>query len=259
VTSPVTSATTPPAIPSAGAYIGISGWRYAPWRGSFYPKGLQQRRELEHASGVLSSIEINGSFYSLQRPESYVAWAAQTPPGFVFSVKGPRFITHMKKLADVQTPLANFFASGVLALGPKLGPILWQLPPTFRRDDERLDAWLEAVRRYPPALHAVEFRHESWFVPEVYGILHAHGAALAIGDDPRRVAVPHVVTTEWSFVRLHHGHRGRRGNYSETELQEWAQRLRDLARTGPVYVYFNNDWEGFAVANGKRLKRLLDQ
>ena len=129
--------------------IGISGWRYAPWRGAFYPPGLPQTRELEYAAGRLNSIEINGSFYALQRPESYRRWAEQTPDDFVFSLKGPRFITHMKKLADVETPLANFFASGPLALGPKLGPVLWQLPPTLGFDADRMTeggSWICFVR-----------------------------------------------------------------------------------------------------------------
>ena len=118
--------------------IGISGWTYPPWRGRFYPKGWPQNRELEYASRQVSSIEINGSFYSLQRPESYGAWYDASPSGFVFSIKGSRFITHLKRLKDVETPLANFFASGVLRLKEKLGPFLWQLPPSFRFDPERL-------------------------------------------------------------------------------------------------------------------------
>jgi uncharacterized protein YecE (DUF72 family) len=238
--------------------VGISGWRYAGWRGDFYPRGLRQADELAYAAERMTSVEINGSFYSLQRPSSYAAWRAQTPDDFVFAVKGGRFITHMKKLSGVETPLANFFASGVLALGPKLGPVLWQLPPNFRRDDDRLEGWLQALASFPGSRHAVEFRHESWFDPAVYGILHAHGAALVIADDPRGVDVPHEVTAEWSFVRFHYGRRGRRGNYAESELREWAARVRDLATAGEVDAYFNNDWEGFAVANGIRLKRLLD-
>ncbi len=236
--------------------IGCSGWNYKHWRdGVFYPPGLPQARELEYAAGRLNSVEINGSFYSLQRPTSYQKWFAQTPDDFLFAVKGSRYITHLKQLRDVETPLANFFASGVLALREKLGPILWQLPETFRRDDERLG---NALAVLPPGRHCFEFRHGSWFVPEVYGLLYAHDAALVIGDDPRREAVPQVVTAEWSFVRFHFGRRGRRGNYAEPELREWAARLRDLQSHGDVLAYFNNDWEGFAVANGKRLKRLLD-
>jgi uncharacterized protein YecE (DUF72 family) len=164
----------------------------------------------------------------------------------------------MKRLLDRERGLQRFYDSIAPLVGsPKLGPVLWQLPPNFKRDDERLDAWLEAL---PPGRHAVEFRDQSWFDPEVYGILHAHGAALVVADDGRRddLDVPQVVTAEWSFVRWHYGRRGRRGNYAESELREWAARVRDLASHGEVDAYFNNDWEGFAVANGVRLKRLLD-
>jgi uncharacterized protein YecE (DUF72 family) len=164
----------------------------------------------------------------------------------------------MKRLTDPGQSLERFYNSiRPLAESPKLGPVLWQLPPNFQRDDDKLDAWLEAVKAYPGERHAVEFRHQSWLVPEVYGILHAHGAALVIADDPRRVQIPHELTTEWTFVRFHYGRRGRRGNYSETELREWAARIRDLASEASLYAYFNNDWEVFAVRNALRMKTLL--
>jgi uncharacterized protein YecE (DUF72 family) len=239
--------------------VGCSGWQYADWRERFYPKGLPQRRWLEHYAQTFDTVEVNATFYRLAKPDAVAQWLEQTPPDFLFAVKGSQYLTHMKRLLDRERGLQRFYASiAPLAASPKLGPVLWQLPPTFRRDDERLDAWLEALKRFPSARHAVEFRHETWFDPAVYGILHAHGAALAIGDDPRRVPVPQVVTAEWSFVRFHHGHRGRRGNYAESELREWSARVADLAGHGPVFCYFNNDWEGFAVANARRLKRLLD-
>ena len=171
--------------------IGISGWRYAPWRGSFYPKDLPQKDELRYAASIFPTIEINGSFYSLQRPESYAQWYAQTPKDFVFAVKGGRYITHMKKLRDVKAPLANFLASGLFNLREKLGPILWQFPPSFRYDEERVatflellpqdtgsalrlarkrDAWLKgrtrlAIDRERPLRHAFEIRHESFCDP----------------------------------------------------------------------------------------------
>jgi uncharacterized protein YecE (DUF72 family) len=236
--------------------VGCSGWQYADWRERLYPKGLPQRRWLEHYAAVFDTVEVNSTFYRLARPDAVATWLEQTPPGFLFTVKGSRYLTHMKRLLDRERGLERFYASiAPLAESPKLGPVLWQLPPTFRRDDARLDAWLEAL---PDGRHAVEFRHPTWFTPEVYGILHAHGAALAIGDDPRRDPVPQVVTAEWSFVRFHHGHRGRRGNYADSELREWAARVRDLSSHGDLFAYFNNDWEGFAVANARRLRRLLD-
>jgi uncharacterized protein YecE (DUF72 family) len=238
-------------------HVGCSGWQYADWRERFYPKGLPQRRWLEHYAQTFDTVEVNSTFYRLAKPDAVAGWIEQTPPDFVFTLKGSQYLTHMKRLLDRERGLERFYASvAPMIESPKCGPILWQLPPNFQRDDERLDAWLDAL---PPGRHAVEFRHKSWFEPDVYGILHAHGAAFVIGDDPRRVEWPQVVTTEWSFVRWHYGRRGRRGNYSEPELQEWAARVRDLASNGEVYAYFNNDWEGFAVANGKRLKRLLGQ
>ena len=139
---------------------GISGWRYPPWRAVFYPAGLPQRRELEFASRRLTSIEINGSFYALQKPENYVAWAAETPDDFVFSIKGPRFVTHLKKLADVRVPVANFVASGVLALGPKLGPVLWQLPPNLGFHPDRLAAVFDLQPRTPPAAARLATEHD---------------------------------------------------------------------------------------------------
>ena len=239
--------------------IGCSGWQYADWRERFYPKGLPQRRWLAHYAQTFDTVEVNATFYRLAKPDAVAGWIEQTPPDFLITVKGSRYLTHMKRLLDREQGPQRFFDSiAPLAGSPKLGPVLWQLPPDFRRDDERLDAWLSAVRRFPAARHAVEFRHASWFEPDVYGILHAHGAALVIGDDPRRLEWPDVVTAEWAFVRFHFGRRGRRGNYAEPELRDWAARVRDLSSHGDVFAYFNNDWEAFAIRNAKRLKRLLD-
>ena len=235
--------------------IGCSGWQYASWRERFYPKGLAQRRWLSFYAGWFDTVEVNATFYRLARPASVATWIEETPDDFVFAIKGSRYLTHMKRLSDREQGLERFYASiAPLRESPKLGPVLWQLPPNFRRDDDRLGAWLESL---PPGRHAVEFRHDSWFEPEVYGLLYAHGAALVIGDDPRRVEWPHELTAEWTFVRFHFGRRGRRGNYSERELREWAARIRDLSGQADVWAYFNNDWEGFAIRNGRRLKQLL--
>jgi uncharacterized protein YecE (DUF72 family) len=238
--------------------IGCSGWQYRSWRGEFYPAtGCPQRRWLHHYAQHFDTVEVNSTFYRLAKPGSVAAWVAETPDDFVFAAKGSQYLTHMRRLRDTDRGLERYYASiGPLVESHKLGPVLWQLPPNFQRDDELLDRWLDAARRHP-GRHAVEFRHESWFEPDVYGILHAHGAALAIGDDPRRVAVPHVLTTDWTFVRFHFGRRGRRGNYSETELREWAARIRDFASEASVFAYFNNDWEAFAVRNALRMKKLL--
>jgi uncharacterized protein YecE (DUF72 family) len=240
---------------TATVRTGISGWRYAPWRGVFYPPGLPQRRELEFASRRLGSIEVNGSFYALQRPESYQAWRAEVPPGFVFSVKGPRFVTHMKKLADVATPLANFFASGVLALGDGLGPVLWQLPPTLgydadrlarffdllprttaeaaalaERHDERLDdrAWTttDADR---PLRHVLEVRHASFETPEYPALLREHGIGLVVADTAGRWPYLEDVTTDLVYVRLHGDAELYVSGYDDPALDRWADRVRTWA------------------------------
>ena len=140
--------------------VGISGWRYPPWRGVFYPEGLRQRNELSFVAERLNSVEINGSFYALQRPSSYQQWFAQTPPGFIFAVKGPRFVTHMKKLADARTPVANFLASGLLALGKKLGPVLWQLPPTLGYQADRLSDFFALLPRSTKEALALAREHD---------------------------------------------------------------------------------------------------
>jgi uncharacterized protein YecE (DUF72 family) len=237
--------------------IGISGWTYPPWRGVFYPEGLPQRRELDYASRQFGSIEINGTFYALQRPSDFARWHDETPAGFVFAVKGGRFITHMKKLRDVETPLANFFASGVLRLGAKLGPILWQLAPRFRFDEERLAAffallprdttaaaglarrhdsrlagraWTEAGARRP-LRHALEIRHESFRTPRFVDLLRRHGIALVFADT---VAWPYFedVTADFVYCRLHGSEELYVSGYSEAALAGWAARLVAWAAGG---------------------------
>ncbi|MDQ3152058.1 MAG: DUF72 domain-containing protein [Actinomycetota bacterium] len=235
--------------------VGTSGWVYPPWRGTFYPKGLVQRRELEHLSRRVSSIEINGSFYSLQRPASYQAWAAQTPSDFVFAVKGGRFITHLKKLRGVETALANFLASGPLALGPKLGPLLWQLPPVLSFDaarvegflaqlprttiaaaelarghDERLDgrAWTETDADRP-LRHAVEVRHPSFRDPAFVELLRAHDVALVVADTAGTWPYLEDVTASFVYVRLHGAQELYTSGYTPEALDAWAARIRTWA------------------------------
>ncbi|MET0928403.1 MAG: DUF72 domain-containing protein [Aeromicrobium sp.] len=248
--------------------IGISGWTYPPWRGVFYPTGLRQKDELEYAAGRLSSIEINGSFYSLQRPESYAAWRARTPDDFVFAVKGGRFITHMKKLADVDVPLANFFASGPLALAEKLGPVLWQLPPTLGFDaarlerffkllprtttaaaalgaarDERVDgrSWLEPAADRP-IRHALEVRHASFLEPSFLDLLRRHDVAVVVADTAGKWPLLREVTSDFAYIRLHGDTELYSSGYSGASLDEWAGLVRSWAESGKdVYVYFDND------------------
>jgi uncharacterized protein YecE (DUF72 family) len=181
----------------------------------------------------------------------------ETPPEFIFAVKASQYLTHMKRLTDLEPGIARFYeAIAPLVESPKLGPVLWQLPARFTRDEDRL---ADALAILPPGRHCFEFRHESWFTADVLELLRAYGAALAYGDHPQRPFVPLELTADWTFLRFHFGHRGRRGNYSATELEEWAARVRELRERAEVFAYFNNDWEAFAVRNALRLRELVDQ
>jgi uncharacterized protein YecE (DUF72 family) len=232
--------------------IGISGWRYTPWRGTFYPKDLPQRAELEYASAHLPVIEINGSFYSLQRPQNYASWYANTPDDFIFAVKGPRFITHMKRLRDVEVPLANFLASGVFNLKEKLGPILWQFPPNFKYDRERFeaflnllpggtqeaaalarkrDSWLKSrsqlkVDADRPMRHAVEIRNESFLDASFVDLLRNYNVALVIAETARRWPMTQDITADFVYMRLHGDKELYRSGYSDRSLDRWATRIR---------------------------------
>ena len=236
--------------------IGISGWTYAPWRGTFFPKGLKQKEELAYASRMVNSIEINGTFYSLQRPESYGSWHAQSPADFVFSVKAPRFITHIRRLKEVEKPLANFFASGVLRLSEKLGPLLWQLPPSFTYDPERLEAffqllprttkeaaslarhhdahlkhgsWLKTDRNQP-LRHALEVRHSSFDTPDFIALLRAHDIALVVADSAGKWPVFEDLTSNFVYVRLHGAQRIYVSGYTPAALDSWAAKIRAWLR-----------------------------
>ena len=231
--------------------IGISGWNYPPWRGDFYPTGLPHRKELEYAADAVTTIEINGSFYSLQRPTSYQAWRERTPSGFVFAVKGGRFITHMKKLRDVETPLANFFASGVLALGDKLGPLLWQLPPNFGFNAERLQTFFsllpystaaaaELAQQHDqrmvdrawtttdvdrPLRHALEVRHASFVDPAFVDLLRAHNVALVTADTAGKWPYLEDQTADFAYARLHGDEELYVSGYTGDALDRWAEKV----------------------------------
>ena len=236
-------------------WIGCSGWDYADWRRRVYPQGLPPTRWLEHYARLFDTVEVNTTFYRLPRRESVARWVEQTPEDFVFAVKMSRYVTHIKRLADLEGRLARFYERiEPLVESPKLGPVLWQLPPTFKRDDERLASALELL---PEGRHCFEFREPSWYADEVYALLREHGVALVIPDSPKYPFRTLELTADWTFLRFHHGSRGRRGNYSKSELEEWAQRIEAWRREVDVYAYFNNDWEGFAVANGRWLRRRL--
>lgn len=241
--------------PPGTVRIGISGWLYKPWRGVFYPEKLAHKRELAYAASIFNSIEINGTFYSLQHPESFVRWAEETPDDFVFSVKGPRFITHILRLKEVQTPVANFLASGILRLGRKLGPILWQFPPSFKFDPERLEAFVKllphdteaasAIARCHdkhvsgrsaltsdakrPLRHAIEIRHQSFVTPEFIDLLRTYNVALVCADT---VEWPRLMdlTSDFVYCRLHGSEVLYASGYDDQSLDQWATRVAAWAR-----------------------------
>jgi uncharacterized protein YecE (DUF72 family) len=263
--------------------VGISGWRYAPWRGVFYPEGLAQRRELEYCARHFSTVEINGSFYSLQRPEYYAAWYRETPPGFVFAVKGSRYITHMLRLTNIERPLANFFASGILNLRDKLGPFLWQFPEMFHFKPERLEAFFEllprdteqalglarrrdarmsgrsrlAIDANRPLRHAIEVRHASFMCNDFIRLLRKHCIGLVVADTAGKWPKMFDVTADFVYVRLHGDKLIYASGYTSRALDEWASRIREWHRRADVYVYFDNDVKVRAPYDAQALARKL--
>jgi uncharacterized protein YecE (DUF72 family) len=236
--------------------IGCSGWMYDDWRGRLYPEREPKRRWLELYAERFDTVEVNSTFYRLARRDAVEGWVRQTPDGFLFAVKASRYLTHIRRLVGIEEGIARFYAPlQPLIEAGRLGPVLWQLPENFHRDDERLSAWLGAL---PEGMHTIEFRHQSWFVPEVLAALRAHGVALAIGDHPERPFQSYEATASWRFVRFHYGARGRGGNYSARELEHWARRIAQWRRRTDVYAYFNNDWQGFAPANAVALRARLN-
>ena len=212
---------------------------------------------MSHYATLFDTVEVNSTFYRLASRDAVASWVKQTPDDFVFALKASRYLTHMKRLTDTERGVGRFYERVEPLVGtPKLGPIVWQLPQNFHRDDERLAG---ALDRLPAGRHGFEFRHPSWFVSEVYALLRRHGAALVIGDHPERPFQSHEFTTDWTLIRFHYGVRGRRGNYSETELRTWQRRISQWRRRVEVYAYFNNDWQAFAVRNALRLKAMLGE
>jgi uncharacterized protein YecE (DUF72 family) len=268
----------------ADVRIGVSGWRYRDWRGRFYPSGLAQRRELEYVSGLLNTVELNGSFYSLQRPASYERWAATVPDDFVFAVKGSRYITHLKRLVDVDVALANFLASGLLALGPKLGPLLWQLPPGLRFDEDLIGGFLARLPRSTSAAaelarghdarlegralvtpdadrlirHVLEIRDDSFRDPAFLRLLEDYGVGLVVADTAGRWPLLLDVTSDLVYVRLHGDAQLYHSDYGEAALDVWADRVRGWRDAGlDVCVYFDNDVNAHAPFNALGLARRL--
>jgi uncharacterized protein YecE (DUF72 family) len=226
--------------------IGCSGWNYRHWKEPFY-EGRPARLWLEHYAEHFDTVEVNATFYRLPTVKAVQGWVDQTPDGFLFSVKASRYLTHIRRLRDLRDGIARFYERlEPLVRSAKLGPVLWQLPESFRRDDERLDA---ALSSFPRGRHCLEFRHESWFQPEVYALLRRQGAALVIGDAPNRPFQTRELTAGWTYVRFHFGGRGRNGNYSDGELDEWRRRIAAWRSRVEVFAYFNNDW---AMASSAR-------
>ena len=235
--------------------IACSGWNYQDWRGRVYPKGCPPSRWLSYYATLFDTVEVNSTFYRLASPKAVANWIEQTPPDFLFTLKASRYLTHIKRLSDLDQGIRRYYESVEPLVGSaKLGPVLWQLPENFHRDDERL---ANALRALPEGRHCFEFRHQSWFADDVYSMLREHGVALVIGDHPERPFQTYEMTTDWTFIRFHYGKRGRRGNYSESELATWAERIAKWRGRVEVLAYFNNDWEGFAVKNGLWMRKAL--
>jgi uncharacterized protein YecE (DUF72 family) len=262
------------------AFVGISGYIYPNWRGVFYPRGLPARRELEYASRQFNSIELNGTFYSLKSPAVFSRWYDETPDDFLFAIKGSRFITHMLKLIGIETALANFLASGVLELGRKTGPFLWQFPATYAFDADRVERFLamlpqnttdaEAIARehdhrlkrgasivaseHVQYRHAFEIRHPSWFCDEFYELLRAYDAALVLADTAGKFPYDEVITTNFVYVRLHGSTQLYVSGYDDPELETWADRIRGWSRLGmDSYTYFDNDAKVYAPRDARNL------
>ncbi|MCR1782251.1 DUF72 domain-containing protein [Nocardioides carbamazepini] len=235
--------------------VGTSGWSYASWRGDFYPKGLAQRRELAYLAERLSSVEVNGSFYALQRPSTYERWRDETPDDFVLAVKGSRFITHLKRLRDVEQGLARFFGSGVQELEHKLGPVLWQLPASLPYDAALMGDFFSSLPRW--ARHVVEFRHRSFCVDEAFAQMREQGIGCVVSDSPGRWPMAEVVTSDVVHVRLHGHTELYASGYAPRSLDRWAQKCRQWAERADVFVYFDNDARGRAPHDAVALSRRL--
>jgi uncharacterized protein YecE (DUF72 family) len=228
--------------------VGCSGWSYESWRGRLYPEGTPTARWLETYAERLDTVEVNATFYRLQKRPAVERWVESTPEGFLFAVKASRYMTHIRRLRDLAEPLRRFWEPlEPLREAGKLGPVLWQLPENFHRDEAALAGVLELLPE--GAAHCFEFRHPSWFAAPVAKLLGEAGASPVIADDARRELPEAKPDGPVAYVRFHYGHRGRRGNYSPAELETWRRRLAAWRSRRPVFAYFNNDWEGFAPAN----------
>lgn len=271
-------------VRSSRCRIGISGWQYRVWRGTFYPEDLPQRSQLAYVSGKFDTLELNGSFYSLKKPADYLKWREQTGKDFLFAIKGGRFISHMKRLLDVQVPLANFFASGVLGLAAKLGPILWQFPATMKFDERRFSEflrllpdttrkaaqlakkhdqrvaspWSESVSDQP-IRYALEVRNDSFNTPRFFELLRDKDAALVVSDNPGKWPILTHRTASFIYLRFHGSKQLYSSGYSKRELEAWCRYIASEQADGitDAYVYFDNDAKVRAPRDALLLKRLV--
>lgn len=235
--------------------IGCSGFSYKHWKNAFYPADLPERRWLEYYSGIFPTVELNVTFYRLPSPSAFRSWQQGTPPGFIFAVKGSRFITHVKRLLDPEEPLARFF-EGAFLLKEKLAVVLWQFPPAFKLDLDRFSAFLALLANYP-CRHAFEFRHESWIVRPVIDLCRRNNAGLCMADSP-----PHLdelpVTADFVYLRRHGLQARYAGRYSKAQIARDADRIRKYQSEGKdIFIYFNNDAHGYAPQNARELSEML--
>lgn len=234
--------------------VGTSGWHYDDWKGLFYPRGLAKSKWLEFFAGRFPTVELNNTFYRLPSEKAFQNWYDDTPAGFVFAVKASRFITHIKRLRETQASVLNFMSRASL-LEDKLGPVLYQLPPGLHRDDARLAAFLADLP--PGQKHVIEFRHQSWLAEEVYAILRKYGAGICVFDMPG-LSCPLLATADFAYIRFHGRDSLYASCYSEEELADWAEKIKKLAENlDTIYIYFNNDIQGFALKNAMALRELL--
>ncbi|WRS29750.1 DUF72 domain-containing protein [Actinomycetaceae bacterium MB13-C1-2] len=260
--------------PKGLARIGTSGWKYPEWRGKFYPKGLVQRLELSYFAQRIHSLELNGPFYGLMRPSTYQNWASEVPDGFRYAVKGWKTVSHLRRLRDVEKPLSDFFASGLLELGDKLGPVLWQLPPSLRFDAPTLNDFLKqlpattaeaagiagvsAPDRSVQLRYALEPRNQTFSDPEAVAILKEHDVAMVTSDNPDRFPIFHEVTASFAYFRLHGTPKMYYSDYSDEQLAVWAGAMTRLLQEGrDVYCYFDNTAGGRAPYNAMSLAEVL--
>lgn len=256
-------------------YVGCSGWTFPGWRGTFYPKGLPQKEELEYASRKLSSIEINGTFYSLQKPETYQRWYDETPGDFVFSIKAPQFITHIRRLKDIEGPLSYFLGSGLLGLKQKLGAVLWQFPPNVMLKDDRFEKFLKMLphdfkgaariaRKHPPRMknfplrHAFEFRHPSFKNPEFVALMRKHGVAIVFAHCGDKSPFFEDVTADFIYARMHGQDPKYKKGYTKDTLSWWADRVEGwIAAKKDAFIYFDTEAKKYAPQDALNFSRLV--